>query len=111
MSELAEVKDAIDELRCDVKEILQKQATTAAKLDTLGEQSSAQIGVLFGRRDKDVERIQRIELDYTPKCEHRELKEKVERIDRQVAKWIGALALIQVLLSAGAAWLMKAVLG
>lgn len=111
MSELGEFREAIGEVRKDIKEILQVQATTAATLEVISKESKAQIGVLFSRRDRDIERIQRIELDYTPRNDHRKLEQQVERIDRQVAKWIGALALLQVVLSIAGAWIVKAVVG
>lgn len=111
MSELSVLQDSVEELRADVKEILQRQATTAAQLDAISKQSEAQIGVLFSRRDKDLERVQRIELDYTPKREHAETKSRLDAVEQRMWKWAGGLALVLIVLQLAGSALIRKVMG
>jgi len=88
MSELEALRTAVDEVRGDVKQLLADQAGTSAKLDMLGKQNEAQIEVLFERRDRDNERVRKIELDYVPRGEFTDRRKEHdglhERIDATV---------------------------
>lgn len=96
MSELATLQQAIDELRCDVKQLLQDEAVTSAKLDVLSRQSDAQVAVLFEKRDQDAERVRKIELDYVPRqdcasrreehnLKHNQLDQTMSLLDRRMS--------------------------
>ena len=111
MSELGVLQDSVNEVREDIKTILQQQATTAAKLDAIAKQSEAQIAVLFARRDKDLERVQRIELDYTPKREHAETKLRLDEVERRMWRWAGGLALVLIMLQLAGSALIRKVMG
>lgn len=111
MSELAALQQSVDEARADIKELLQREATTAAKLDAIAKQSEAQIAVLFARRDKDLERVQKIELDYTPKREHAETKSRLDAVEQRMWKWAGGLALILIALQLAGSALIRRVMG
>lgn len=110
MSELAALQQSVDEVREDIKVLLQREATTAAKLDAISKQSEAQISVLFSRRDKDQERVQRIELDYTPKCEHEETKGRVAAVEQRMWRWAGGLAILMFVAQLAAGALMRTVM-
>lgn len=71
MSELASLQTTVDEVRGDVKHLLQSQAGTAAKLDLMSRQHDSQIAVLFDKHGDDAERIRTIELDYVRSSELR----------------------------------------
>ena len=111
MTEIQQLQHAVEGIQVDVKAMLQRQAETAAKLQITSEEARAQRGVLFAREEKSSERVQKIELDYTPRREHDSLKLRIEVLDRQVAKWIGALALLQIVLSLAGAWIVRMVTG
>ncbi len=111
MNELAALQQVVDEVREDIKELLQREATTAAKLDAISKQNEAQIGVLFSRRDKDLERVQRIELDYTPKRDHAETKSRLDAVEQRMWKWAGGLALVLIALQLAGSALIRKVMG
>lgn len=108
---MAALQQSVDEARADIKELLQREATTAAKLDAIAKQSEAQIAVLFARRDKDLERVQKIELDYTPKREHAETKSRLDAVEQRMWKWAGGLALILIALQLAGSALIRRVMG
>ncbi len=122
MSELAKLEEAVDEVRKDVKSILQQQATTAAKLDASSAQAQAQIAVLFEKRDNDGERLRRVELDYVPRGEHERLERENQKdheqvmarlgaLEKRIAGWMAIIGLVMFLLQLVGAVLLKRVLG
>lgn len=76
---MGQVLDAIAEVRSDIKDLLQREAATAARLGALTEQSKAEVAALFEQRDQHAERLRRVELDYVPRHDFARAQKEHER--------------------------------